>query len=109
MSTVEVRPEISFYKEVFLNRALISLAAFAASLPVAAAPPPTVGDKAPDFKLPKPEGKTVQLSEITAKGPVVLRGYPRYQCRFHCEIRIWPCGGGEGVRLAELQLGGDAE
>lgn len=63
----------------------MSLAAFAAVLPLAAAAPPTVGDKAPDFKLSTPEGKGVQLSEFTAKGPVVLvvlRGYPGYQCPY---------------------------
>jgi peroxiredoxin len=63
----------------------MSLAAFAAVLPLAAAAPPTVGDKAPDFKLSTPEGKSVQLSEVTAKGPVVLvvlRGYPGYQCPY---------------------------
>jgi peroxiredoxin len=68
-----------------LNRVLISLAAFAAVLPLAAAAPPTVGDKAPDFKLSTPEGKSVQLSEFAAKGPVVLvvlRGYPGYQCPY---------------------------
>ena len=31
-----------------------------------------VGDKAPDFALPAPGGKQVKLSELTAKGPVVL-------------------------------------
>ena len=31
-----------------------------------------VGDKAPDFTLPGPAGKPVKLSELTAKGPVVL-------------------------------------
>jgi len=31
-----------------------------------------VGDKAPEFSLPAPGGKTVKLSELTAKGPVVL-------------------------------------
>ena len=31
-----------------------------------------VGDKAPDFTLPAPGGKPVKLSELTAKGPVVL-------------------------------------
>jgi peroxiredoxin len=63
----------------------MSLAAFAAVLPLSAAAPPAVGDKAPDFKLSTPEGKSVQLSEFTAKGPVVLvvlRGYPGYQCPY---------------------------
>jgi peroxiredoxin len=31
-----------------------------------------VGDKAPDFSLVGPEGKPIKLSELTAKGPVVL-------------------------------------
>ena len=31
-----------------------------------------VGDKAPDFALIGPEGKPVKLSDLTAKGPVVL-------------------------------------
>ena len=31
-----------------------------------------VGDKAPDFALPGPAGKPVTLSDLTAKGPVVL-------------------------------------
>jgi thioredoxin-dependent peroxiredoxin len=31
-----------------------------------------VGQKAPDFTLPGPGGKAVKLSDLTAKGPVVL-------------------------------------
>jgi peroxiredoxin Q/BCP len=31
-----------------------------------------VGQKAPDFSLPGPDGKPVKLSELTAKGPVVI-------------------------------------
>ena len=30
------------------------------------------GEKAPDFALMGPEGKPIKLSELTAKGPVVL-------------------------------------
>ena len=31
-----------------------------------------VGEKAPDFALMGPEGKPIKLSDLTAKGPVVL-------------------------------------
>ena len=31
-----------------------------------------VGQKAPDFTLPAPGGKQVKLSDLTAKGPLVL-------------------------------------
>ena len=31
-----------------------------------------VGQKAPDFSLPGPDGKPVKLSELTATGPVVI-------------------------------------
>ena len=31
-----------------------------------------VGEKAPDFALIGPEGKPIKLSDLTAKGPVVL-------------------------------------
>src|SRR6267154_3768083 len=67
-----------------MKRILTSLFVLAAALPVVAAPP-TVGDKAPDFALSTVEGKSVRLSEVISKGPVVLvvlRGYPGYQCPF---------------------------
>ncbi len=52
---------------------------------VVAAPPspPVVGSKAPDFSLSSVSGKTVRLSDLQGKGPVVLvvlRGFPGYQC-----------------------------
>jgi peroxiredoxin Q/BCP len=31
-----------------------------------------VGEKAPEFALMGPEGKPIKLSDLTAKGPVVL-------------------------------------
>ena len=31
-----------------------------------------VGQKAPEFTLPSADGKPVKLSELTARGPVVL-------------------------------------
>src|ERR1700693_1029168 len=68
-----------------MNRALMPLFAFAAALPLLAAAPPLVGEKAPDFALSTPEGKSVRFSELVSKGPVVLvvlRGYPGYQCPY---------------------------
>jgi thioredoxin-dependent peroxiredoxin len=44
----------------------------AALLGAGAAAALEVGQKAPDFTLPAPGGKQVKLSELTAKGPVVL-------------------------------------
>jgi peroxiredoxin len=38
----------------------------------AVAGPLEVGQKAPEFSLVGPEGKPIKLSELTAKGPVVL-------------------------------------
>jgi peroxiredoxin len=63
----------------------MTLLTVAVAFPVAAAAPPIVGEKAPDFRLSTPEGKAVRLSEIMSKGPVVLvvlRGYPGYQCPY---------------------------
>jgi peroxiredoxin len=67
-----------------MKRILTSLFVLAVALPVVAAPP-AVGEKAPEFALSTPEGKSVRLSEMMSKGPVVLvvlRGYPGYQCPF---------------------------
>ena len=50
----------------FLAGALLALAVAA---PAGAL---QVGEKAPDFALIGPEGKPVKLSDLTAKGPVVL-------------------------------------
>jgi thioredoxin-dependent peroxiredoxin len=68
-----------------LNSALMPLLVLAAALPLVAAAPPSVGEKAPDFALSTPEGKRVRFSELVSKGPVVLvvlRGYPGYQCPY---------------------------
>jgi len=45
---------------------------FAGLLPVGAASALEVGQKAPDFALDGTDGKPVKLSDLTAKGPVVL-------------------------------------
>ena len=68
-----------------MSCALMPLIVLAAALPLAAAAPPLVGQKAPDFALSTPEGKSLRLSDVVSKGPVVLvvlRGYPGYQCPY---------------------------
>jgi thioredoxin-dependent peroxiredoxin len=55
----------------------------AVPLALHAAEIPKVGEKAPDFSLKALDGQTVRLSELTARGNVVLvvlRGWPGYQC-----------------------------
>ena len=44
----------------------------AAGVCATAAPALEVGEKAPDFTLAGPGNKPVKLSELTAKGPVVV-------------------------------------
>jgi hypothetical protein len=51
--------------------AALAMAAFGLAL-TAPAGALEVGDKAPEFTLPGPGNKPVKLSELTAKGPVVL-------------------------------------
>jgi hypothetical protein len=56
-------------------RSTIRAAAAAAVLTlglVSATPALEVGQKAPDFTLPAPGGKTVKLSDMLGKGPIVL-------------------------------------
>lgn len=68
-----------------MNRASMPLFVLTATLPLAAAAPPRVGEKAPDFALSTLQGKHVRLSEVVSKGPVVLvvlRGFPGYQCPY---------------------------
>ena len=56
-----------------MRRSHIALVGALAGLLIAApAHALEVGDKAPDFTLAGPGGKQVKLSELTAKGPVVL-------------------------------------
>lgn len=67
----------------FLSLLLPFLLTVSGVPPQSASTTPAVGEKAPDFTLSTPEGKSIRLSEETAKGPVVLvvlRGYPGYQC-----------------------------
>jgi hypothetical protein len=51
---------------------IVALAAVLAAALPGAASALEVGQKAPDFTLPGPGNKPVKLSELTAKGPVVL-------------------------------------
>ena len=50
----------------------VFVAALAVVLPAGAASALEVGQKAPEFSLNGTDGKPVKLSELTAKGPVVL-------------------------------------
>jgi hypothetical protein len=54
------------------RRSLIALGVLAILLAAGVAHALEVGQKAPDFALPGPGNKPVKLSELTAKGPVVL-------------------------------------
>jgi hypothetical protein len=57
------------------RRSLIGLGMVAVLLTAGAAQALEVGQKAPEFALPAPGNKTVKLSELTAKGPVVLYSF----------------------------------
>ena len=54
-----------------LLRGIVAAALFGVAL-VGTASALEVGQKAPDFTLPAPGNKPVKLSELTAKGPVVV-------------------------------------
>jgi hypothetical protein len=53
-------------------RSLMALGVLAVLLAAGTAQALEVGQKAPEFSLPGPGNKPVKLSELTAKGPVVL-------------------------------------
>jgi peroxiredoxin len=46
-----------------------------------------VGDRAPDFELPNAAGKKVKLSDLTARGPVVITWYRGGWCPY-CNISL---------------------
>ena len=67
----------------FLRLLTIVLLLTRFSTTLTAAEPPKVGEKAPDFVLKTLDDQSVRLSEVTAKGKVILillRGWPGYQC-----------------------------
>jgi len=76
-----LRP-ITLLKQYFFTCVTAALlAGGTATLP--AAEIPKAGDKAPDFSLKTLDDQAVRLSDLTAKGNVVLvvlRGWPGYQC-----------------------------
>jgi len=46
-----------------------------------------IGEKAPDFKLPNPLGKEVQLYDLLSKGPVVVTFYRGSWCPY-CNLQL---------------------
>ncbi|VXA91656.1 peroxiredoxin-like family protein [Maribacter litoralis] len=46
-----------------------------------------IGEKAPDFKLPNPLGKDVQLYDLLSKGPVVVTFYRGSWCPY-CNLQL---------------------
>ena len=69
---------------------LASLCLISARYIVAAAEPPNVGEKAPDFELNTPSGERIQLSKQIGNSTVVLvvlRGFPGYQCPY-CQKQV---------------------
>ena len=60
------------------NKLLLTLAAvFTASMVASNAAEPTVGDDAPNFKLPGSDGKTYELSAYKGKQAVVVSWFPK--------------------------------
>ena len=73
----------SIFLSLFLTFLMMTTASPSRAISTQLTVPPAVGEKAPDFTLSTLQGKRVQLSDLTAKTPVVLvvlRGYPGYQC-----------------------------
>jgi peroxiredoxin len=70
--------------------AFLILSALTGAARAADPQPPRVGAAAPDFSLKGLDGKTVRLTDTTARGTtvlVMLRGYPGYQCPF-CTAQV---------------------
>ncbi len=71
-------------------------------------PRPSVGDRAPDFALPRPDGTPVRLSELTAKKTVVLYFYPKDEtagctaesCAFRDAYEDFTAAGAEVVGIS---------
>jgi len=57
------------------NDSLMTIPILAALLGASAAL--KVGDRAPDFTLPGTDGKPLKLSQLLARGPVILAFFPK--------------------------------
>jgi len=72
-----VLPSKFFVMKTYLT-SVILLAAFSVASGQVQRPGLKVGDKAPDFSLPNPDGKPVMLTDYTSRGPVVVIFYRGY-------------------------------
>ncbi len=69
---------------------------------------PNVGDRAPDFTLPRADGAPVRLAELTAEKTVVLYFYPKDEtagctvesCAFRDEYENFTAAGAEIVGIS---------
>jgi peroxiredoxin Q/BCP len=67
-----------------------------------------VGDKAPDFELPAPDGESVRLSDFRGKGVVVLYFYPKDEtpgctaeaCAFRDSYEVFTDAGAEVIGVS---------
>jgi len=75
-----MKPNLSLKKQFAVALAMLTSPS---PLTLPAAETAKVGDQAPDFSLKTLDDQSVRLSELAAKGKVVLvvlRGWPGYQC-----------------------------
>lgn len=102
----QIAPKIYTLKLRFW-RSFFTLLLCASPLALSAAEPLKMGDKAPDFTLKTLDDQTVKMSELTAKGNVVLvvlRGWPGYQCPI-CDRQVHDFIASEsGFKDAKAQL-----
>ena len=72
------RPLNSFVMKTYLTSLILIAALFSVASGPVQRPGLKVGDKAPDFSLPNPDGKPVTLTDYTSHGPVVVIFYRGY-------------------------------
>ena len=71
-------PLNSFVMKTYLTSIILTAALFSVATGQVQSPGLKVGDKAPDFSLPNPDGKPVTLTDYTSHGPVVVIFYRGY-------------------------------